>query len=236
MEIEAFERRGGPERPVRRTESPRRLRRLERRGDPFRRFYNLYARLYDQVFGPALHDGRIRSIEILHPLPGERILEVGVGTGLTLPLYGAGVRVEGIDTAEKMLRIARRRRDRLPRWAAPSVSLSIMNAARLAYGDGTFDAVVANYVLTAVTDPVAVLGEIRRVLRSRGRLVVVNRIRARHPVLRRAEESFSGLFEQVGFSIDVDVKPLMIEAGFRIERAEKVNGFGHFKAIVARKD
>lgn len=220
----------------RRAEARRRLRRMRRRKDPFQQFYNLYARVYDQVFGPALHDGRVRSVELLNPRSGERVLEVGIGTGLTLPFYPRGVSVHGIDVAEKMLRLARRRGEKLlRRGRGPRVGLSVMNAGRLAYPDDSFDAAAASYVLTAVEDPASVLREIRRVLRPGGRLIVVNRIRSAHPVVRRAEESISALFEQVGFSIDVDVEPLLGRSGFRVVHSGKVNGFGRFKAIIARK-
>src|SRR5512139_3199704 len=104
------------------------------------RVYGILAKVYDEGFDWALGPGRRRAIEALAPAPGARVLEVGVGTGLSLPLYPPQVHVSGIDISEAMLDRARARLESLGR---DDVDLRMMDATDLAYGDGTFDAVFA---------------------------------------------------------------------------------------------
>jgi phosphatidylethanolamine/phosphatidyl-N-methylethanolamine N-methyltransferase len=127
--------------------------------------------LYDMVCGPALQPGRRRAIEHLNISRGERVLEVGVGTGRGIEHYPAGCHVVAIDLSRAMLRQARRR---TASPDLPSVSFLQMDAARLAFADGTFDAVYVPYTINVVPDPVAAGRELLRVCRPGGRLLMLN--------------------------------------------------------------
>lgn len=127
--------------------------------------------LYDLVCGPALQPGRRRAIAHLNPLPGERILEVGVGTGRGLEHYPHWCRVVAIDLSRSMMKHAQRRIDRDD---AAHVRFLQMDAARLGFPDETFDAVYVPYTINVVPDPVAVGRELLRVCRPGGRLLILN--------------------------------------------------------------
>jgi phosphatidylethanolamine/phosphatidyl-N-methylethanolamine N-methyltransferase len=127
--------------------------------------------IYDVVCGAALEPGRRRALAHLNPLPGETILEVGVGTGQGLDAYPDGCRVVAIDLSLSMMQRARKR---LAHENAPRVSLLQMDAGRLAFPDDTFDAVYVPYTVNVVPDPVAVGRELVRVCRPGGRLLMLN--------------------------------------------------------------
>jgi phosphatidylethanolamine/phosphatidyl-N-methylethanolamine N-methyltransferase len=133
--------------------------------------YERLAPFYDLIYGVLLDHGRRSAIERLAPKPGEAILEVGVGTALSALCYPPSSRVTAIDLSAPMLE---RARVRLERRGCRHVRLCRMDAARLAFTDGQFDAVYAPYVLNVVPDPIAVAREMLRVCRPDGRLVLLN--------------------------------------------------------------
>ncbi len=137
--------------------------------------YRRYAPLYDAVFGSVTGPGRRAAAARINRLSG-RVLEAGVGTGLSLPLYKSDLRVTGIDFSPEMLDKARRRvaAERLDHVEA----LLEMDAGALRFDDASFDALVACYMLTVVPDPAAVLNEFERVLKPGGSLILVNHFRA----------------------------------------------------------
>lgn len=133
--------------------------------------YRKIAPVYDVLYGVGLHGGRRRGLSALAPRKGERILELGIGTGLSALGYPPDCRVVGIDLSEPMLA---RARARLSGHGAGHVSLCRMDAARLALPDSCVDAVYAPYLVNVVPDPAAVGREIRRVCRPYARVVLLN--------------------------------------------------------------
>jgi phosphatidylethanolamine/phosphatidyl-N-methylethanolamine N-methyltransferase len=133
--------------------------------------YRRLAPFYDVIYGALLQHGRRSAVDRLAPRPGEAILEVGVGTGLSALSYPPFCRVVAIDVSAPMLQRAGKR---LIRRKVGHVRLCQMDAGHLAFGDGVFDAVYAPYVLNVVPDPIAVVREMLRVCRSDGRLVLLN--------------------------------------------------------------
>jgi len=160
------------------------------------RAYALWAPVYDLVFGAVFDRGRRAAIDVAERLGG-RILEVGVGTGISLPDYDRRVRLVGVDLSLPMLRKAR---TRVSAEALDHVDgLAVMDAKRLGFRDGVFDIVVAQYVITAVPDPEATLDEFARVVRPGGEIVLVNHIGAEAGMRRVLEHSFSPLARRLGW-------------------------------------
>ena len=124
------------------------------------RVYEKLAKVYDLIFGPTLHHGRLVAIERMAIKPGDRILEVGVGTGINTSLYPTSCSVTGIDLSASMLEKAR---ERVRREGLRHVRLQEMDAANLIFADDTFDIVYAPYLVSVVPDPVQVVKEMRRV-------------------------------------------------------------------------
>ena len=109
--------------------------------------YDKLAKVYDLTFGPTLHPGRLQAIQRMDIQPGERVLEVGVGTGINLGLYPKHSSVTGIDFSSSMLEKARER----AAWGGlRQLRLLQMDAADLKFADGSFDIVYAPYLLSLI--------------------------------------------------------------------------------------
>jgi phosphatidylethanolamine/phosphatidyl-N-methylethanolamine N-methyltransferase len=137
--------------------------------------YARWAPVYDLVFAAIMAPGR-RAAVAAAQRRGGLVLDVGVGTGLELPMFDPAVSVVGVDLSEPMLRRAQSRasREKLLQVAG----LCVMDATRLAFPAGHFDSVVAPYVLTVVPDPAATLDELARVVKPGGEIVLVNHVGA----------------------------------------------------------
>jgi len=160
--------------------------------DTIEKAYDRWAPVYDLVFGRVFEQGRVASIAAAeaHVGPGGgRILEVGLGTGISLLSYRPGNRIVGIDISAGMLRRA------LARVAEHNLTnveaLAVMDAKHLAFPDGAFDVIVAQYVITAVPDPEATLDEFARVLKPGGEIILVNHIGAETGLRRVFEQGFA---------------------------------------------
>jgi len=184
------------------------------------RVYEKLASVYDVAFGPALHAGRRRAINLMALRPADRILEVGVGTGINIPLYPPECSVVGIDLSEPMLEKARTRQLRRHR---SNVSLLQMDAAELKFADGTFDIVYAPYLISVVPEPAKVAREMRRVCRPGGRIIFLNHFLSANPLVSRVERLISPLTVHVGFKADIDLETLLVQAGLEATSIEKVN-------------
>src|SRR5215472_501198 len=158
--------------------------------------YARWAPVYDFVFGAVFDAGRRASIAAAERIGG-RILDVGVGTGISLSDYSPQNRVVGVDYSEPMLRKAHERvvRERLFHIEA----LAVMDAQRLGFRDAFFDVVVAQYVITTVPSPEAVLDEFVRVLRPGGEIVLVNHLGAEAGLQREFENWFAPLAGRLGW-------------------------------------
>src|ERR1700758_4150211 len=137
--------------------------------------YDRWAPIYDLVFGGVFSKGRAAAIAATNKMGG-RVLEVGVGTGISLPLYAPHVRIFGTDISEAMLAKARQRV--AERKLKNVEGLSVMDAEKLEFADNSFDVVMAQYVVTAVPNPEKALDEFARVLRPGGELIILTRVSA----------------------------------------------------------
>jgi phosphatidylethanolamine/phosphatidyl-N-methylethanolamine N-methyltransferase len=135
--------------------------------------YARWAPIYDTVFTLTLRPGRMAAAEAINRLSG-RVLDVGVGTGLELPMFGPQVQVTGIDLSEPMLRVAQKRVEE--RKLTNVEGLLVMDAMTLAFPDASFDAAVAPYVLTVVPEPERTLDEMARVVKPGGEIILVNHV------------------------------------------------------------
>jgi len=160
------------------------------------RAYARWAPVYDLVFGAVFERGRRAAIAAAEAVGG-RILEVGVGTGISLPDYRRSNRLIGVDLSEPMLRKAQ---ERVANEALANVDgVAVMDAQRLGFLDGAFDVVVAQYVITVVPDPEATLDEFARVARPGGEIVLVNHIGAEAGLRRAFELWFAPVARRLGW-------------------------------------
>jgi len=182
--------------------------------------YDKLAKVYDLFFGPTLHPGRLRAIQRMDIQPAERVLEVGVGTGINLALYPRHCSITAIDFSSSMLEKAR---ERAARKELRGLRLLQMDAADLKFADHSFDIVYAPYLISVVPDPVKVACEMRRVCRSGGRIVFLNHFLSPNPILSRGERLISPFTIHVGFKADLDLPAFLAQAGLEPISIEKVN-------------
>ena len=185
--------------------------------------YSRYARVYDLVFGAVFQPGRKAIVELMDCRPGERVLEVGVGTGLSLSLYPRDALVTGIDISRDMLLQAQEKKFRLQ--LDNVVQLSVMDAEAMEFDDSSFDKVVAMYVASVVPDPGRLVDEMRRVCKPNGRIVFVNHFHSRNPVLAAFESLLAPMSKQLGFRPDFSLERFIDETGLKATSIHPVNMF-----------
>ena len=184
------------------------------------RVYAKLSPVYDLVFGAPLQAGRVAAVARMNIQPGDRVLEVGVGTGLNTSLYSRDCSVTAIDLSAPMLEKAR---DRTERERLSHVRLMEMDAANMTFANDSFDSVYAPYLVSVVADPIAVVREMYRVCRPGGRLVILNHFRSPNPILSRVERAISPLTIHVGFKSDVDLPGFLAQADLRPVSIDRVN-------------
>jgi phosphatidylethanolamine/phosphatidyl-N-methylethanolamine N-methyltransferase len=182
--------------------------------------YEKMASVYDLFFGLPLHHGRAKAIRRMAIKPDDQILEVGAGTGISLPLYPRQCSVTAIDLSDGMLD---RARDRVEQYSLRNVRLIQMDATRLNFPDNTFDIVYAPYFINCVPDPIAVTREMRRVCKQDGRLVFLNHFLSDHAIASKVERAIAPLTLHLGFKSDFDLPAFLAQTGLRAASIEKVN-------------
>jgi phosphatidylethanolamine/phosphatidyl-N-methylethanolamine N-methyltransferase len=157
------------------------------------------APVYDIVIGPFCAPGRAAGIQAAERVGG-RILEVGVGTGISLPDYSRKNRLVGVDICEPMLRKAKERVD--AQGLSHVEVLAVMDGTRLGFADASFDVAAALFVITTVPDPEATLDELVRVVRPGGEIVLVAHFAADAEPLRTLERGFALLTDRLGWRVE----------------------------------
>jgi phosphatidylethanolamine/phosphatidyl-N-methylethanolamine N-methyltransferase len=199
--------------------------------------YDRWAPIYDLVFGGVFSKGRRAAIIATNKIGG-RVLEVGIGTGISLPQYAPHVRIFGTDISEAMLRKAKARVAELR--LKNIEGLAVMDAEKLEFPDDSFDVVMAQYVVTAVPNPEAALDEFARVLRPGGEMIILSRVSADAGMRRFIEQRLQPVVRRLGFRTAEFAWSRFMQwaAGARgIELVERrlVPPLGHFSLIRFRK-
>jgi phosphatidylethanolamine/phosphatidyl-N-methylethanolamine N-methyltransferase len=184
------------------------------------RVYEKLASVYDLVFGPTLHPGRLEAIRQMDIRPRDSVLEVGVGTGINLSLYPSTCQVTGIDLSTSMLEKAH---ERIVDKGLRNCQVTAMDAAAMSFPDESFDIVYAPYLISVVPDPVKVAREMRRVCRPGGRIIFLNHFLSPNAVLSRLERWISPYTIHIGFKADLDLPAFLAQANLHPVSIEKVN-------------
>jgi phosphatidylethanolamine/phosphatidyl-N-methylethanolamine N-methyltransferase len=186
------------------------------------RVYTSYAKVYDRVFGKVFHEGRQSVIENLNAQRDEKILEVGVGTGLALPMYPRHCQIVGIDFSEGMLDQAKQR---TAEHRMDHVQLHRMDAGAMEFKDDSFDTVVAAYVVTAVPDYRKVVSEMIRVCRPGGRIIMLNHFSNDNKLIAAMEKVLSPITKHLGWRTDLALETVLEGTPLHVSRKQNVNPF-----------
>lgn len=196
--------------------------------------YRRYAPAYDFYFGAMFQPGRKEIIARMGCYPGDRILEVGVGTGLSLSLYPRNVEVTGIDLSREMLVRARvrRRRQRLHQVTA----LRLMDAEHMQFADNSFDKVVAMYVVSVTPHPASMTDEMRRVCKPGGQLFIVNHFQNPNSLVRGMERLVAPFSRVMGFRPDYSLEHFIRETRLDVATRVPVNALGYWTLLQCRNE
>ena len=197
-----------------------------------RRRYNRVAPLYD-LMESLIERSRFSSWreKLWSDVQGDRVLEVGVGTGKNIPYHPLGVEVTAVDLSDGMLRQARERTQRMGAY----VGLCLADAQRLPFADGTFDTAAATFVFCSVPDPVLGLREVGRVVKNGGRIRLLEHMRVNRPVIGKLMDLLDPIVVRLaGPHIARRTVENVKKAGWEIERLVDLGFAGAFKLIVGQ--
>jgi phosphatidylethanolamine/phosphatidyl-N-methylethanolamine N-methyltransferase len=192
------------------------------------RAYRRWAPVYDLTFGKLVEVGIKHATACVNRYDG-RILEVGVGTGLSLPYYKKNLKVSGIDLSAEMLI---RARERVERGRLSNIEqLREMDATRLTFADHSFDVSTAMYVMTVVPDPAAVMHEMARVTKIGGQIVIVNHFSVDRGLRGLIEKNLARFSDVLGWRPEFPIRTLMVSDRLKLEELRPLRPMGLFTLL-----
>ena len=202
-------------------------------GEPHEsRIYSDLAVIYDSIFGRMFVDSEHEVIDYLKLRPGQRVLEVGVGTGISLDAYPPYVHVVGIDPSADMLARAEKK-VRENRWS--HVELREGDALKLDFPDDSFDDVTTFHVMTVVPDPVQMMREMIRVCKPGGRIVIINHFGSENPFLYFLVAVMNPITKYLGWTTRLRARHVLDGQPITVERNQRASKLSVHRVIVARK-
>jgi len=196
-----------------------------------RKVYNIYASFYDFLFGSIFNPGRLSCVDIINDIAPKdaKILEIGIGTGLSLPLYRNDLNITGIDISDKMLEKAKELATE--KNLNDRVQLQVMDAADLEFEENSFDYIVAMYVASVVPDVNQFLEELTRVARPNAKIIFVNHFSSENKVINFFEQKLSYLNKLIGFKSDFSINTLLNYKKLKLISSHNTNLFGYWKLL-----
>jgi phosphatidylethanolamine/phosphatidyl-N-methylethanolamine N-methyltransferase len=198
------------------------------------KIYEKFGPYYNFVFGKLLfQEGRETAIEFLELEDKAKVLEVGVGTGLTLPLYPRDCKVIGVDLSESMLKEAQ---ELILKKKLKNAAVKLMDATKLEFPDNTFDGVLGNLFISATSYPEEALLEMKRVCKPGGMIVLMNHFKSDNAVVGAVESAFNPVAVSLGFKSNLEMEPLLKKVKLKAKNVKKVNMFNLWTAVSMRNE
>jgi phosphatidylethanolamine/phosphatidyl-N-methylethanolamine N-methyltransferase len=198
--------------------------------DEVKSIYSKYSSVYDKVFGHFFSPRIKMAIKRSLIADGDKVVEVGVGTGISLTSYPRQCKVVGIDLTRKMLDQAKRKKDR---HKLDHVELFEMDGENMTFGDDTFDHAVAAFVITVVPNPEKMVSEMKRVTKKGGSIVILNHFCSDNAFISGMEKVFSPLCEKWGWRSDISLDLLSNHCNLDIKEVFKKNRLDPWSIIIA---
>ena len=193
------------------------------------RIYEKFGPFYNLVFSKLLfQEGREVAIDFLEIEPGHKLLEVGVGTGLSLPIYPEDCEVVGVDLSRSMLKEAEKL---IEKRKIRNAKVKKMDALNLQFPDNSFDGVLGNLFISATSDPRKALLEMKRVCKPGGHLVLMNHFKSNSKVVGGVETIFNPVAQRLGFNSNLEMGPLLNSVGLKVKEKKRVNAFNLWTAV-----
>ncbi len=197
------------------------------------KIYSRFSHFYDRIFTRLFTERITNAVQALNIQPGAKVLEVGVGTGLSLAAYPAHCEVTGIDLAPDMLE---RAREKTFDNGWRHIRLREMDALNLDFPDNSFDYVTSFHVISVVPDPVRMMNEIHRVCKPEGKVVIINHFRTTKPVIGPLVGALDPLTRRLGWSASLRLTQAFGEVPIRIEKRFKTSPLSLFTVVVAENE
>ena len=193
------------------------------------KLYDLWAKFYDHSFGALVHKRQHRALKQIRHAPGDRVLDLGVGTGMTLEHYPRDLRVVGMDLSPGMLAKAYEKKQKL---GLDHVELVLGNALQTPFADHSFDHVVISHTISVVSEPNKLLHEARRLVKPDGRIIVLNHFRSNQPVVGWVERVFNPVFVKIGWRSDLALEECLDGVGLRVLYHFKMSAVDVWQIVV----
>lgn len=195
-----------------------------------KKIYHNYSNVYDFIFKLMFYPRQRHAIQSMNIRPNDRVLDVGVGTGLTLPLYPRDCHITGIDLSRSMLGKAERKKRE---HRLEHVTLMEMDACNLQFPDSYFDHVVATFVISVVSDPVKAVAEMKRVCKPGQPIVLVNHFLSEKKLLKRAEELMDPVCRKLGWRATLALTDLAEASGLQVDSCFRMKKFDPWFIVFA---
>lgn len=189
------------------------LRRTALESESIKKIYAGYSHVYDALFKRFFHPRIKHAINYMDIKPGERILDVGIGTGLSLSEYPPYCSVVGIDLSTEMLKKAK---EKIAAGRLRHINVLSMDAMKIGFKDDTFDKVFISHVVSVVPDPYKVMSEVKRVCRKGGQVVIVNHFKSKNRLVETVEKIINPVCKRIGWRSDLCLNEFIDRSGLNV--------------------
>lgn len=201
--------------------------------ESIKKIYAAYSNVYDALFKRFFYPRIKHAIKYMDIKPGDRILDVGVGTGLSLSEYPKKCKVVGIDLSHEMLKKAK---EKIAKNRLGNIRVVGMDAMNVGFEDDSFDKVFISHVVSVVPDPYRVMSEVKRVCRKGGQVVIVNHFKSKNKMIETVEKVINPVCKRIGWRSDLCLNEFITRSGLRVNKKYMLKKFDFWHILFATNE